>query len=137
MQKADDGHSFNALSLKVLLWVEALISLRILFLSTPLILTRVGDHTYSVLNINDWFLILLTSVCLLHFVIGIASLGEHSFWRVFHYSGAFLVVVLTFGFGHLMHYLKLSFNYFYCVPAFLSVMAALMAFILKDKIQSV
>jgi len=86
----------QSIGLTVLLWCEIIVSARVLLFTIPVLINK-HKMANGVFSVNDWFIIVVSMAALLYFIVGVASLGGHRFWKFFHYLATALIAILTIG----------------------------------------
>ena len=84
----------KSVGLTILWWVEAIISIRVLLFSVPVIINKYLEKSFALSDLNDRFIAVMTATALLYGVVGIISILGFKYWKATHY----LAVILTFAF---------------------------------------
>jgi len=87
----------KSVGLTILWWVEAIISIRVLLFSVPVIINKYLAKSFTLSDLNDRFIAVLTVTALLYAVVGIVSILGFKLWKLIHYLAAILTFVLTVG----------------------------------------
>ena len=120
----------RSLGTTLVLWLETIISARILMFTVPVLISKKIDHILWSADINNWFIVVVTTACLIFLLIGIASLLNFSMWRVFHYIGTLIVLVLTASIFSRCNAAQLPFEGIYALPAAFAIVFTILISIL-------
>ena len=85
----------KSVGLKILFWSEVIVSLRILLFSLPVMINKNSAGTFSVDNLDDRFIALLSLTAILYFFVGVLSIVGNKFWKSAHYLAVVLVLLFT------------------------------------------
>jgi CheY-like chemotaxis protein len=103
--------------LKILLWGELILSLRILMFTVPVLINTKMQTGAILSGLQHNFIIVLTGIAFIYFVIGLVSLLGSSLYMMFHIIAALAVAMIMAAF-----YQKSSPTLYYYLPAFWAVM---------------
>ncbi len=122
----------QSLGIKVLIWTEVVVALRILLFIIPTMVNKFLVHRIG-FEVSDWFLFLLSMVSLFYLIVGVASLLGTPLWQIFHYVVTLVICCLT-GIGlWKLSSLSLPVNFYNYIPAICSIVISLFIFSCKDK----
>ena len=122
----------KSVGLKILSWGETIVSARVLLFCVPVFINKILEKSLYPERVDDWFIIILTTVALLYFILGIASIMGYKLWRTFHYLTLVLVVLLTFGLLRQVAIHAVQLHWVYLSPVIFSVVVTVFATFLKD-----
>ena len=63
------------LGLRILWWTEMVVSVRILFFTLPVVISKYGAKEFSPINLDDWFILVVTLAAFLYMAVGMASIA--------------------------------------------------------------
>jgi hypothetical protein len=111
-----------------ILWAsEMIISLRVLLFSIPVIINQYTSHTFSLSNVDDRYMVLLSWTAVIYFMVGMVSYAGFTFWKAVHYLAVVLIGLLTFGSLDVVQRLSASPGVYYYVPFLCSIFVAMLA----------
>lgn len=87
----------KSVGLTILWWVEAIISIRVLLFSIPVMLNKYLAKSFELSDLNDRYIAVMTVTALLYGIVGIISIFGFRFWKMTHYLAAILTFALTVG----------------------------------------
>jgi hypothetical protein len=87
----------KSIGLIILWWCEAIISVRVLLFSLPVIINKSQAKIFDLQALNDRFIVVMSATALLYFVVGVASICGYRYWKAIHYLAAIFTVLLTVG----------------------------------------
>jgi len=87
----------KSVGLTILWWCEAIISIRVLLFSIPVMINKYLAKSFALSDLNDRFIAVLTGTALLYCIVGIISILGFRFWKVTHYLAVILTFTLTAG----------------------------------------
>jgi len=122
-----DGKSVK---LVILWWSEMIISLRVLLFSIPVFINKYLAKSFSLADINDRFIAVISVTALLYFGVGLISIIGSKNWKVFQYSAAFIVLALTAYSLYTFDQPPGSVGLYYFYPVLLADMLALLTLVL-------
>jgi len=122
----------KSVGLKILSWGEIVVSARILLFCVPVFINKILEKSLYPEKVDDWFMVILATVALLYFILGIASITGYKLWRTFHYLVLVLVVFLTFGLLRQVAIDAVQLHWVYLSPVIFSVVVTVFATFLKD-----
>ena len=128
--------SKNPVGLIILWWSETIISLRVLLFSMPVMINKYSSGHFSLSNMDDRFMALLSLTALLYFVVGILSISGFKFRQGIHYAAVIVVLLLTVGSLYLSNQLVTKTDPYYFLPLLFSVVIIALAGILRKTKQS-
>lgn len=126
--------SEKSVGLTIVWWVEAIISIRVLLFSIPVIINKCSAKSFVLSDLNDRFIAVMTATALLYCIVGITSVLGFRYWKVTHYLAVILISVLTAGSLYAFDQPSVIVNYNYFVPLiFATVFTALAGFLGRKK----
>ena len=87
----------KSVGLTILWWVEAIISIRVLLFSAPVMINKYLAKSFALSDLNDRFIAVMTGTALLYGVVGIISILGFKYWKTMHYLAMILTFALTTG----------------------------------------
>lgn len=81
--------------LTIVFWCEIIISARLLMFTIPVLINKYINAQFYVDQISDWNIWVLTLLGFFYFMTGLASALQFRHWKLFHYVGLVLAVILT------------------------------------------
>jgi len=87
----------NPVGLTILWWIEAIISIRVLLFSAPVMISKNLAKNFMLSDLNDRFIVVMTAVALVYGIVGIISILGFRLWKVAHYLAVILTLALTVG----------------------------------------
>ena len=85
----------KSVGFKILCWSEAVISLRVLLFSLPVMINKNSAGNFSMLNLNDRFMTLLTLTAMLYFFVGVMAIAGNKLWKAAHILAVVFVALAT------------------------------------------
>ena len=85
----------KSVGLTILCWSEIIISLRVLLFSIPVIINKNSAGSFSLSNLEDQFIGILSLTAVLYFVVGIMSIAGNKLWKAAHLLAVVLVLSFT------------------------------------------
>ena len=124
----------KSVGLTILWWVEAIVSIRVLLFSVPVIINKYLAKSFVLSDLNDRLIAVMTATALIYGITGIISILGFRAWKAAHYLAVILAFALTVGslyyFDQPSHSVEL--NYF--APAvFAMIFTALAGFLGRKK----
>jgi len=120
----------KSVGLMILWWGEAIISVRVLLFSVPVMINKYSAKTFALSNPDDRFIVVITLTALLYFIVGVISVGGSKFAKTAHYLAVILVFALTAGSLSAFGQSLLSAEWHYITPLLFSVLITLLNIIL-------
>jgi len=87
----------RSVGLTIVWWGEAIISLRVMLFSIPVMLNKYLAKSFVLLDLNDRFIAVMTATALLYCIVGIVSILGFRSWKVAHYLALIAAFLLTLG----------------------------------------
>ncbi len=87
----------KSVGLTIVWWVEAVISIRVLLFSIPVMINKYLAKSFTLSDLSDRFIAVITLTAVLYVTVGIVSILGFRYWKVVHYLAAILTFVLTVG----------------------------------------
>jgi len=87
----------KSVGLTIVWWVEAIISLRAMLFSIPVMLNKYLAKSFVLSDLNDRFIAIMTATALLYCLVGIASILGLRYWKAAHYLAMIAAFLLTLG----------------------------------------
>jgi len=87
----------KSIGLIILWWCEAIIAVRVLLFSVPVIINKSLAKSFLLSGLNDRFIVVITVTALLYFIVGVASIFGYRYWKAIHYLAAVFTLLLTVG----------------------------------------
>jgi hypothetical protein len=124
----------KSVGLIILLWVEAIISLRVMLFSVPVMINQYLEKSFALSGLNDRFIAVMTATVSLYCIVGIVSILGYRFWKATHYLALILTFVLTFGSLYAFDQPPATVHISYFVPLiFATLFTALAGFLGRKK----
>lgn len=87
----------KSVGLTIIWWSETIISLRVLLFTLPVMINGYLEKSFTLSDLNDRFIVLLSVTALLFCITGIVSILGTRHWKVAHYLSVVLTLMLTVG----------------------------------------
>jgi len=87
----------KSVGLTILWWGEAIISIRVLLFTVPVILSKYLEESFALSDLDDRFIAVMTGTALLYVIVGIVSILGFRHWKTTHYLAVILTFALTVG----------------------------------------
>jgi len=87
----------KSVGLTILWWVEAIISIRVLLFSIPVMINKYLAKSFALSDLNDRMIAVMTATALLYAIVGIISIFGFRYWKTAHYLAVILTFALTAG----------------------------------------
>jgi len=87
----------KSVGLTIIWWSEAIIALRVLLFSIPVMINKYLAKSFTLVDLNDRFIAVITVTALLYCIVGVVSILGTRHWKVAHYLAAILTLTLTVG----------------------------------------
>jgi len=123
----------KSIGLVILLWVELIVSARILMFTVPVLISRYFKSGATVNTPADWCVFTISLIAMFYFLVGLASLLGHKQWKLFHYGGVILTAILTAGLVSKIVLIEFTVNPFYLVPFIVSLFLAVVIGFSKNR----
>lgn len=120
----------KSVGLKILCWSEVIISLRILLFSFPVMINKNSAGTFSMSNLDDRFMAILTLTAVLYFIVGILSISGNKLWKAAHYLAVVFIVLATLATVRVTGGPLTSTDSYYALPLLFSVIVTVLTGIL-------
>jgi len=85
----------RSIVLNIVLWAEIIVAARALMFTLPVLITKYSKGQIYNILLSDWVMFAVTIIAFFYFLTGIASVLQYKGWKVFHYVGLVLTVLLT------------------------------------------
>jgi len=89
--------SEKSVGLMIVWWGEAIISLRVMLFTIPVMLNKYLAKSFALSDLNDRFIAVMTATALLYFIVGIVSIFGFRYWKAAHYLAMIATFLLTLG----------------------------------------
>jgi len=124
----------KSVGLTIMWWVEAIISLRVMLFSIPVILNKYLAKSFILSDLNDRFIAVMTITALLYCTVGIASILGFRYWKAAHYLAMIATFLLMMGSLYAFDQPQASVSLNYFAPIiFATVATALAGFLGRQK----
>jgi len=121
----------RSIIIKILYWLEVIISARILLFTLPVLLNNLTKGHFSFSNPEDFFITTLTVLGVYYFCVGIVAILEKPAVRLLHILGLILIAGLT---AVLLRNISVTsdaqFETYHFIPIFLSILFTLIVLVL-------
>ncbi|HLF19073.1 MAG TPA: hypothetical protein VI749_09340 [Candidatus Omnitrophota bacterium] len=117
----------RSIILNVILWVEIIVSARVLMFTLPVLITKYTKGQYYNVTVSDWAILIVTIIAAFYFVTGIAAVLKYKGWKLFHYLGFFLTALLTVGLVKKALSMELAVSWGFFLPLLISASLAMVA----------
>lgn len=112
-----DGKSVG---LKILFYAEAIVAIRVLLFSIPVMINKYSANSFLLSDLNDSFIAVMTVTALLHLIVGVVSILGFRSWKAIHYSAAIFTLIITAGSLRIVNQSSVSANLYYFSPILFS-----------------
>jgi len=85
----------KSVGLKILFYVEAIIAIRVLLFSIPVMINKYLASSFLLSDLNDCFIAVMTVTALLYLIVGVVSIFGYRYWKTIHYLAAFFTLIIT------------------------------------------
>ena len=123
----------KSVGLTIAWWVEAIISLRVMLFSIPVMLNKYLAKSFVLSDLNDRFVAVLTATALLYCIVGIVSILGFRYWKAAHYLALIATFLLTAGSLHAFDQPQATVGLNYFGPVIFAVVATALAGFLGRK----
>ncbi len=124
----------KSVGLRILCWGEIVVSLRVLLFSLPVMINKNSAGSFSLDNLDDRFIGLLTLTAVLYFFVGVLAITGNKLWKAVHYLAVVLVLLFTLATVKVSgQALALESTGYYSLPLLFSVIITVLAGILGKK----
>ena len=120
----------KSVGLNILWWVEAVISLRVLLFTAPVLANKWMGKSLTVSAVDDQLILVLTITAVYYLVIGAVSIIGFAYWKVLHFLGVVFIFILTVGSFNAAGQELASLGLFYYSPIIFSALVTLCAGVL-------
>ena len=126
----------KSVGFKILCWSEIIISLRVLLFSIPVMINKYSAGSFSLSNLEDQFIGILSLTALLYFIVGVMSLSGNKLWQAAHLLVVVLVVFFTLASVKISGQSLTAENGYFALPLLFSVIATVFTGILNRRKKS-
>jgi len=120
----------KSVGLTIIWWLEAIISIRVMLFSVPVMINKCLAKSFALSNLNDRSIAVMTAAALLYCIVGIVSISGFRFWKVIHYLALVLTFALTVGSLYVYDQPSSTVNLSYFIPVMVAtVYTALVGFL--------
>ena len=123
----------KSVGLKILCWSEIIISLRVLLFSIPVMINKHSAGSFSLSNLEDQFIGILSLTAVLYFVVGIMSLSGNKLWKAAHLLAVVLVLFATLASARVSGRALGLDNAYFSLPLLFSVIVTVFTGILSGR----
>jgi len=116
----------NPILLKIIFWCEMIIAARVLVFTVPVLLNGYTQGGLVLAGSEGATVLTLTWIALYYFMTGLASALGLRGWRLFHYLGTVLTLVLVFSLIKRVIEFNASASAAYYIPVVLSIVLSLL-----------
>jgi len=120
-------------ALMITWWVETIVSVRVLLFSIPVLISQCSSESFSLNDLNDRFIAVMTATAVLFFLAGIVSILGVRMWKAVHILALIGVLAVTFGLPATAAEAAPSAGANYFAPALLAAVFTVLSFILGKK----
>lgn len=122
----------NTLELRIFLFCEIVVALRILLFEIPVFLDKFFKQKTTDLSETDRFMAIVVFMSVFYLAAGLASLFGHKFWQLLHYLVTALTGFLTLSFYYSVQNAGNTFEPLYYVPLVCSALVSLVVFAYRE-----
>ncbi len=123
----------NLITVKIVGWLETIISARILLFCIPVLLSKYLQKNFSPLNLEDWFIVILTYTAFVYFLVGVSTLTVYRSWRFLHYAAFILTAVVTSSLVRVSLQTQIPVHWGHFIPLSAAIFVILVLKLLEDK----
>ena len=123
----------KSVGLTIIWWLEAIISIRVLLFSIPVIINKCLAKSFALSSLNDRFIAILTTTALLYCIVGVVSILGFRYWKMTQYLAAILTLLLTVGFLYVFDQPSATVDLNYFAPVVCATIATMFAGFLGRK----
>lgn len=124
----------KSVGLTIMWWVEAIISLRVMLFSIPVMLNKYLEKSFMLSDLNDRFIAVMTATALLYCIAGTISILGFKYWKAAHYLAMIATFLITLGSLYAFDQPQASVSLNYFAPViFATVATAFAGFLGKKK----
>jgi len=120
----------KSVGLIIVWWIEAIISLRVLLFSIPVMINKYLAKSFALSDLNNRFIAVLTVTALIFFGVGIVSILGFKNWKALHYLAAIIALLLTVGSLYMMNQPLGTVDTYYFYPILFANLVVLLIVIL-------
>jgi len=120
----------KSVGLRILCWAETIISLRVLLFSVPVMINKNSAGTFSMANLDDRFMAVLSLTAILYCLAGIMAIAGSKLWKAAHIHGVVLVAAATLATVKVAGGPLNSSNAYYILPLLFAVILTVLTAIL-------
>ena len=120
----------KSVGLRILCWSEAIVSLRVLLFTIPVMINRNSSGAFSMSNLDDRFMAVLSLTAILYFLAGILAISGYKLWKAAHILAVVLVALATMATVKVAGAPLTSANAYYASPLLFAVIVTVLAGIL-------
>ena len=85
----------KSVGLRILCWSEVVVSLRVLLFAVPVMINKNSAGTFSMSNLDDRFMAVLSLTAVLYFLAGILAISGNKLWKASHLLAVVFVALAT------------------------------------------
>ncbi len=126
----------KSVGFKILCWSEIIISLRVLLFSIPVMINKYSAGSFSLSNLEDQFIGILSLTALLYFIVGVMSLSGNKLWKAAYLLAVVPVVFFTLASVKISGQSLTAENGYFALPLLFSVIATVFTGILSGRKKS-
>ena len=120
--------------LTIVWWVEAIIAIRVLLFSAPVMINKYLAKSFALSDLNDRFMAVMSVTALLYCIVGIVSILGFRYWKVIHYLALISAIVLTVSSLYVLDQASETAGLSYFVPIiFAAIFTVLISFLGEKK----
>jgi len=120
----------RSVGLTILWWSEAIISIRVLLFSIPVMINKYLAKSFALSDLNDRFIVVLTVTALIFLGVGIVSIIGFKNWKALHYLAAVVALLVTVGSLYLMNQPLSTVGTYYFYPILCANLIVLLTVVL-------
>jgi hypothetical protein len=111
----------KSVGLKILCFAEVIISLRVLLFSIPVMISRNSAGVFSMTNLDDRFMAVLSLTAILYCLAGSMAIAGSKLWKAAHYLAVVFVALATLATVKVAGAPLSSFDSYYALPLLFAV----------------
>lgn len=120
----------------ILWWLEAIVSIRVLLFTVPVLINRQMTAIPEGAAGDDGFILMITVAAGLYLLTGLSSILGHKLGQVFHYLAVGAVLIMTVGLVIKTSGAAGGFHAGYLVPSVIAIVFTALAVVLSKNVQT-
>ncbi len=123
----------KSVGFKILCWSEVIISLRVLLFSMPVMINKNSAGSFSLSNLDDRYMAILTLTAILYFIAGVLAIAGNKLWRAAHVLAVVFVALAILATVKVAGQPLTPINAYYVLPLLFAVIVTVFTGILGRK----